>query len=221
MLKWQKTREKKMNSNLLPIAKDGWGYISYSIIAFLVFWFLGCDFLQFFSFLIILLFLYIFRNPERQMPSLEKGGIISPVDGTITSITELQDNDFSHMISIESSYCNVSILRSPIKSNVKSINVLNGAKLSKSSKLSSKLNGSVEFLFEDNNSNVIKVTHQGMLNFSDIKFDAFVSKGLIQGSRYGVMTRGITNIYFPKNTKIDVTVGSKLKACESIVGYLY
>ncbi len=210
-----------MKNNLLPLAKEGWSYVAYSFIAFLVLGFLDLEFLQFFSFLAILLFLYIFRNPEREVPSFEKGGIVSPVDGVITSIQELHDSNFSYKISIESSYFNVSILRTPIESNLKSINVLRGAKLSKLSKLRDKLNENVEFVFEDSNSNKIKVTHQNVLGFSDIKFDAFVSKRLVQGSRYGLMTKGITNVYFPKNTKLDVVVGMELKACESIMAYLY
>lgn len=210
-----------MKNNLLPLAKEGWSYVAYSFIAFLVLGFLDLEFLQFFSFLAILLFLYIFRNPEREVPSFEKGGIVSPVDGVITSIQELHDSNFSYKISIESSYFNVSILRTPIESNLKSINLLRGAKLSKLSKLRDKLNENVEFVFEDSNSNKIKVTHQNVLGFSDIKFDAFVSKRLVQGSRYGLMTKGITNVYFPKNTKLDVVVGMELKACESIMAYLY
>ncbi len=210
-----------MNNNLLPLAKEGWSYVAYSLITFLVLGFLDLEFLQFFSFLAILLFLYIFRNPERQIPSLEKGGIISPVDGVITSIEELQGNDFLYKVVIESSYFDVSVLRAPIESNVKSINILKGANLSKFSDLSDKLNEKVELVFEDVDLNTIKVIHQNTLGFNDIKFDSFVSKKLVQGSRYGVMTKGITNIYFPKNTKLDVTVGMELKACESIIGYLY
>ncbi|MCF6330112.1 MAG: phosphatidylserine decarboxylase [Sulfurimonas sp.] len=210
-----------MNNNLLPLAKEGWSYVAYSTITFLVLGFLDLEFLQFFSFLAILLFLYIFRNPERQMPSLEKGGIISPVDGVVTCVEELQGNDFSYKVGIESSYFDVSILRAPIESSVKSINILKGAKLSKFSDLSDKLNESIELVFEDADSNTIKIIHQNTLGFSDIKFDSFVSKKLVQGSRYGVMTKGITNIYFQKNTKLNVTVGMELKACESIIGYLY
>ncbi len=210
-----------MNNNLFPIAKEGWRYIVYSIIAFLVLGFLDFEFLQFFSFLIILLFLYIFRNPERQIPSFEKGGVTSPVDGTITSIQELKDHNYSYKITIESSYFDLSILRSPIESSVKSVDILRGAKLPKLPNLSDKLNENMEIVFEDINSNKIKITHQNILGFSDIKSDAFVSKRFIQGSRYGVMTKGITNVYFPKNTKLDVVVGIKLKACESIIAHLY
>lgn len=213
-----------MKNNLLPVAKEGWGYILYSLIAFLVLGILDLELLQFFSFLMILLFLYIFRNPEREVPPLEKAGILSPVDGVVTSIQEIQeiqDGGFSQKISIQSSYFDVSILRTPIEARIKNINVLRGAKLSKSSNLSTKLNESVEFIFEDTNSNMIKISHQNILSFNSIEFDAFVFKKLAQGSRYGVMTKGITNIYFPKNTKIDVSVGAKLKACESIIGYFY
>jgi len=210
-----------MNNNLLPIAKEGWSYVAYSFIAFLVLGFLDLEFLQFFSFLTILLFLYIFRNPERQMPSFEKGGVISPVDGTITSIQELKDHNYSYKITIESSYFDVSILRAPIESSIKSIDILKGAKLSKLSNLSDKLNEKMELVFEDINSNKIKVTHQNILGFSDIKSDAFISKKFVQGSRYGVMTKGITSVYFPKNTKLDVATGMELKAGESIIAHLY
>jgi len=87
--------------------------------------------------------------------------------------------------------------------------------------LSNKLNENIEFVFENSNLNKIKIAHQNILNFDEIKFDAFVGKKLTQGARYGVLLKGNTDIYIPKNTKIDLVVGVKLKACESIIGYLY
>jgi len=210
-----------MNNNLFPIAKEGWSFIIYSFISFLILGFFDLEFLQFFAFLAVLFFLFIFRNPERQMPSFEKGGIVSPVDGVVTSIQEIQDDDYSHKISIESTYFDVSILRSPIESKLISIDILRGASLSKSSTLYDKLNENIKFVFEDASSNKIKVSHQNILSFDEIKFDAFIGKKLIQGSRYGVMPKGITNIYLPKNTKLDVVVGVELKASESLIAYLY
>ena len=210
-----------MSNNLFPIAKEGWNYVIYSFLAFLVLWFLDLEFLQFFAFLAILFFLFIYRNPERQMPSFEKGGIVSPVDGIVTSIKEIQNDEYSHKISIESAYFDVSILRSPIEAKIVNIDISRGASLAKSSNLSNKLNENIEFVFENSNLNKIKISHQNILSFDEIKFDVFVGKKLIQGARYGVLPKGITNIYLPKNTKTNLIVGVKLKACESLIGYLY
>jgi len=121
-----------MSNNLFPIAKEGWNYVIYSFLAFLVLWFLDLEFLQFFAFLAILFFLFIYRNPERQMPSFEKGGIVSPVDGIVTSIKEIQNDEYSHKISIESAYFDVSILRSPIEAKIVNIDISRGASLAKS-----------------------------------------------------------------------------------------
>jgi len=205
-----------MNNNFFPISKEGWKYVGVTFGAFLLLGVLDLDFLQFFSFLAVLFFLYVFRNPERQIPAVENGGITSPVDGTVNAINELEN---TIEITIQSSYNDVSVLRAPIGSSVKNICEEKGASLSSKSTKSKLLNEKLILTFEDAQQRQLRVSHLSVLNFSEISYDLISSQKLIQGSRYGVMPKGITTIEVPKTSKINLRIGSQVKACESIIAY--
>ena len=207
-----------MNNNLFPISKEAWKYIAVSLAVFIVLGVLDMDFLQFFSFLLAMFFIYIYRNPERQMPTFEKGGIISPVDGRIIDIKEHENGAD---IVIDSSYYDVSVLRVPIGSVVNDICEQKGASLSRNSSKSDKLNENLSLRFEYTDKKFVDVTHKSALNFAGISYDLFKSQKVVQGSRYGVMPKGITTISLPKESKLNVAIATEVKACETILGYLY
>lgn len=206
-----------MNNNLFPISKEGWSYIGYSVALFLVLGFFDLEFLQFFSFLLILFFLYVFRNPEREMPAFEKGGVVSPVDGRVTDIHE---DTKTTQITLESNYLDVSVLRVPIGSVISEIKEQKGASLSKNSLKSKFLNEQLNISFEDSQKRVVNVSHVVNLNFLGVLHYLINSQKVIQGSRYGVMLKGTTVVSIPKNSKVNVQIGSEVKACESVIAYL-
>jgi len=208
-----------MKSNLLPIAKEGWNYIAYSFVAFIVFSILDLELFEFISFLILMFLIFVFRNPERELPRFGDNSVVSPVDGTVLAIDEVQDSDFAYKVTIDSSYKDVAILRAPIDANMNSINKQSGTRLSSNSLLSNKLNENATIVFEDKNSNKVKVFHMLKQSFSEIKIDAIKSQNLFQSSRYGVMIDGITTVYLPQNFRLNITVGNELKASESLIGY--
>jgi phosphatidylserine decarboxylase len=205
------------NNNLYPISKEGWSYLGYSVALFIVLGFLDLEFLQFFSFLLVMFFIYVYRNPERQIMALEKDGIVSPVDGKVIDIVK-SDNKIN--ITIDSSYHDVSLLRVPAGATLKSKKEFKGASLSKNSLKSELLNEKLILEFEDSKKRVIEVAHISNLNFAGISHDLIESQKLIQGTRYGMMLKGTTKISLPKDSKINLIVGSEVKACESIIGYL-
>ncbi|WP_373072455.1 phosphatidylserine decarboxylase [Sulfurimonas sp.] len=206
-----------MKNNLFPISKEGWNYIAYAVVLFLVLGFLDLEFLQFFAFVGIMFFIYIYRNPERQIMALEKGGVVSPVDG---NVSDLQEDKNSTILTIESSYHDVSVLRVPISCVVKNIKAIRGSSLGKNSSKSEILNEKLTIDFEDEQKRVISISHLSTLNFANISHDLSESQKLIQGFRYGVMPKGITKIILPKGSKVNVNIGDELKGCESIIAYL-
>lgn len=208
-----------MKNNLLPIAKEGWNNIFYSIVFLVAFSIIGLDFLAFISFIIIIFFLFIYRNPERVVPVMENNSIVSPVDGIVLSIEEVDDSEYAYKVEIDSSYLDVSILRVPFTATVNYINYTSGAKLSRFSPLASKLNEKAEIVFEDTNSNKIKITHILKQSIDKIKIDIYKDQKFIQGSRYAFMTNGITTIYFPQKSRLNLNIGNEIKASQSLVGY--
>jgi len=208
-----------MKNNLFPIAKEGWKFIGFSIFALVLFNILDLDFLGLLSFLAMLFFIFVFRNPEREAPSFQSNSVVSPVDGEIVSIEEIMDLDYAYKVEIDSSYFNVSVLRTPLSSSVKSLNIQRGSRLSKNNKLMQQINEKAEIIFEDNEGNRLKLVHVLKRSFDSININATESKYFLQGSRYGLMLDGITTIYLPQNFRLNITIGNEVKASETLIGY--
>ena len=208
-----------MNFKLFPVAKEGWRYIGYSFLLFVVLSVLDLEFLAFFLFLLTLFFIFLFRNPERELPRFEKNSVISPVDGTVISIDELNNSEYAYKITVDSSYLDVSILRSPVSGSVYSIDKVHGTRLDINNQLAGKLNENVEVVFEDSNSNKLKVSHLLKQSIDGIKTDIINSQNTTQTSRYGVMINGLITIYLPSNFRLNISVGNEIKGAETLVGY--
>lgn len=223
MPRWLKklTEENRMKNNLLPIAKEGWNYVIGSVIAFLVFALLDFDFLEFFSFLAILFFLFVFRNPEREHLLYQEESVVAPVDGTVSSIEEIVDDGYiGYKVVIEGSYLNVGLLRAPFTATLEDVINKKGARLSGLSPLSETLNEQAELVFSDKKSlNKLKIIHRLKQSFAPINIDANANQTMMQGSRYGLMVNGTTTLCLPKNFRLNVSIGSELVASETLVGY--
>lgn len=211
--------EKKMNNNLLPIAKEGFSRIGFAILAYAIFALLDFDLLEFFSFLLILFFVFVYRNPERMLPSLEKMSVLSPVDGVLLSIEELENDEYLYKLEINSNYLNVSLLRAPFNGVLEHVDIKHGARLSQDTALSREINERVELVLEDQSKNKIKVSHMLKQSFDEIKLNVISKQNLIQGSRYGLMVNGITTIYLPQNFRLNVSVGQEMGASQTLIGY--
>jgi len=208
-----------MNNNLLPIAKEGFSRIGFTILAFIIFAIFDFEILEFISFVALLFFIFAYRNPERMTPVFEQMSVVSPVDGTLLSIEELSDDEYAYKLEINSSYLNVSLLRTPLNSNIKEIDIKHGARLPYEAPLAKDLNERVELIFQDANDNNVKISHMLKQSFDDIKLDAITKQNVVQGSRYGLMVNGITTIYLPQNFRLNVSVGQELSASETLIGY--
>ena len=138
-----------IHNNLYPIAKEGWRKIAALFLAFLVCIALDLDGLEFIFFILTLFVIYIYRNPERAVAEYQKGNLVSPVDGVLAYIEEIDDENYKYKIGVYSSYMDVSVLRVPYSAKVLSCKVQRGARLFAGSKLFSKLNENVSITLED------------------------------------------------------------------------
>lgn len=214
---------KRMRSNLLPIAKEGWSYLGGAFVAMLIFTLLKFTFLEFFAFLAILFFIFVFRNPERETLLYQQGSVVSPVDGTVLSIEEIdstESSEYAYKVEIDSNYLNVSLLRSPFGAVVQSVSLQRGARLAHAASLSNCLNENAVLLFQDRDSkNSVKIVHVLKESFKSIELDVINLGQLQQGARYGFMFNGVTTLYLPSNFRLNISVGSELRASESLLGY--
>jgi len=210
-----------MKSNLLPIAKEGWNYLTYSVSALVLFTILDLDLLQLFAFLTTLFFLFIFRNPERENMLYQQNSVVSPVDGVVSSIEELQgENSYAYKVGIEGSYMNVALLRAPFTSTLQNLELQRGARLSDMKSLSKSINENAVLTFNDeDSSNKMKIVHRLKQSIKGIDLDVIKGQRVIQGSRYGLVVNGTTELYLPHNFRLNVDVGNELRASESLIGY--
>jgi phosphatidylserine decarboxylase len=208
-----------MKSNLFVVAKEGWKFIGYAVVAVFIFSILDLGLLEFFSFMAIVFFIFVFRNPEREAPPFQSDSVVSPVDGVVLSMEELTNSEYAYKITIDSNYLNVSLLRAPLSASIKSLNIKKGARLQKNSELLKKINSQTEIVFEDYQANKLKVKHILKRSFDETRLDLIENQELRQGERYGVMLNGMTVIYLPQNFRLNITVGNELKASQSLIGY--
>ncbi|ABB44946.1 putative phosphatidylserine decarboxylase [Sulfurimonas denitrificans DSM 1251] len=210
-----------MRNNLLPIAKEGWSYVIGAVVAFIIFTFFDFDFLEFLAFLATLFFVFVFRNPEREYAIYQENSVVSPVDGTVVSIEELHNDEHKgYKVEIDTSYLNVALLRVPFTSNLESIRISKGTRLSAHSPLSNSINENAELVFNDIKlSNKMRVVHKLKQSFKAIDIDIIEAQNIMQGARYGLMINGITTLYLPENFRLNIGLGSELSASESLIGY--
>lgn len=208
-----------MRNNLFIIAKSGWSYIGYTALAFVIFSILDLDLLAFASFLLTVFFIYVFRNPEKEMPFFQPNSVVAPADGVVTTIQELEDSEYAYKIDIESSYFNIGVLRFPMDARVETVTVVKGSRVAKNSKLFALLNEYAELVFVDNAENRVKVLHRLKKSFSSIDIDLVQNQELMQRTRYGTMVNGVTSIYLKSNFRVNVSVGQQTSASETLIGY--
>lgn len=208
-----------MKNNLFPVAKEGWSKIGYSFLAFIIAVILDFDILQFLFFLFTLFLVYIYRNPERLAPHFQSGSVVSPADGIIRSIEEIEEDGYSYKITIDTGYLDVSVLRTPSLSKVSEMNLVHGTKLSHAYQLSDKLNENASIVFEDEQKNKIKVVHRVKQSLDALHISLQTDQEVSQGTRYGVMVYGTTTLYLPQNFRMDIKVGDEISASDTLIGY--
>ncbi|MFK5937103.1 MAG: phosphatidylserine decarboxylase [Sulfurimonas sp.] len=208
-----------MKSNLFPISQVGLKYMVYSFALFTLFVILDFDFFALIFFVLIFLFAYIYRNPERELLIFEKNSFLAPVDGEVIAITELKDKDYGYKIEVNNSYLDVAVLRAPFDSKLEDVFIQKGARLSLDSSLAQTLNENVTLVFSNANASKVKIKH--ILKQSITTFDITVKKSQFvhQTARYGTMPNGVSEIYIPRNFRLNINVGTKLLACETLIGY--
>ena len=210
---------KVMKNNLLPISSAGFKYVASAFLAFIIFSIFDIEFLALLSFILMIAFGLMFRNPEREVPSFEKNSLVSPVDGSVVSIDDIQDSEYAYKLEIDTTYLNVGVLRTPLDSTLQSVIARKGSRLGNDSILSNSINENAELIFVDESSNSVKVVHTLKRSFDDISIDVKNSQSVKQASRYGTMINGTTTVYLPKNFRLNVTLGNELEGSQTLIGY--
>ena len=166
--------------------------------------------------------MFFFRNPERVPEDESKGAIISPSDGEIIEIVDAISpiiEEAMIKISIRLSIFDVHVQRSPIEGEMIAKEYIHGLFLSLNSNKASKLNEQNRVLFKNGNANIVVNQIAGFITRRIVDFRGCGRVKLAE--RYGMIMFGSqVDLYVPKNTKIKVTEFQKVKAGESLIGFI-
>jgi phosphatidylserine decarboxylase len=166
---------------------------------------------------------FFFRDPERNIPE-GKGIFVSPADGKVIRIKDVYKNDFlkaeSKEISIFMSLFDVHVNRAPCDGNVSLIKHSPGRFLVAHKDAASMENENTIMVLDGKDG---KILVRQVAGFLARRIVCRVSAGdvLRRGERYGMIKFGSRlDVYLPKDTKIKVTLGDKVKAGETVIGIL-
>ena len=171
-------------------------------------------------FIVLLVFLIIFfRDPIRECPN-EKNNIISPADGKIIKIEEIDDPDVGKavIISIFLNVFNVHVNRMPISGKFSMVKHYDGKFLAAFDHKASNENERTEILIKSKIGN-IKLKQVAGLVARRILCYAIPNEKMKMGSRLGFIRFGSrTDLIIPKDVNLAVELGQKVKGNNTVIG---
>ena len=167
-------------------------------------------------------FAYFFRDPERDIPP-EPGVIVSPADGVVIRVDEVQESEFLHgparYVAIFMNVFDVHVNRAPVAAVVREMRHRPGEYKAASRQDAAGRNEQQALMLENEaGRRVLVVQIAGLLARRII---AFVKPGqsLARGERLGLICFGSrVDLYLPGDSQIQVKTGDRVKAGSSIIG---
>jgi len=212
-----------MRNNRTPIAAEGFPFIAIASLITLLLVLFAWKVAAALALGVTLFIVYFFRNPQRIIPGIDNA-VAAPADGVIIYLGNAHEEHLDAemlKISIFMSVFNVHVNRVPFTGRVLDV-------FRKSGKFLDARNERATF--ENEQSGIILETEKGVkLVFIQVagliarRIISYPRKGdmLRRGDRYGLIRFGSrVDIYLPKNIVLQVAVGEKTVAGETILGCL-
>lgn len=163
-----------------------------------------------------------FRDPIRNSP-LDISLIVSPADGKVVRIDEVNDNKVgknSTRISIFLNVFNVHVNRTPLTAEIEEVSYKVGNFKAAFDHKASDENERTNILFNSSKINYRVLQIAGLIA-RRIHCYAQVGKEMKKGDRLGfIMFGSRTDIIFPNSIEVKVKIGEKVKGGETIIGKL-
>lgn len=205
-----------------PVVREGYIYIAAALFLAVVMYF-GFGVAVAVPFVVLACyFTYFFRNPDRTIPT-DEHLVVSPADGTVQDVVELEDDDFVKgpctKIIIFLSVFNVHVNRSPIAGEIKCQKYVCG-RFRPAYKDEVGFENERHMLGIENEKGFrVTVTQiAGILArriVSWVTLDDSMSKGQV----YGLIKFGsCTELVVPRNVEVLVKKGDKVRGGESVLG---
>ena len=213
-----------MHTPRVPLASEGYPFILFSAFATLSFSLLGLVVPALGALLLTAFVTYFFRDPARVLPE-ETDAIVSPADGKVIVVRELDDDCFLHervhKISIFMNVINVHVNRIPLAGTVERV-VLTPGRFYAADKDKAVLH---------NERCALTVATPAGARYAVVQIAGLIARRIVcraepgdrvtAGQRYGMIRFGSRlDLYLPLATEIRVREGELVRAGESVLGLL-
>lgn len=207
-----------------PLAKEGYPFIGATAFITLLCAILGYEVATFVSCVLTFFVVFFFRDPERFTPE-DANGIICPADGKIIVIENMFDDKFLHgnvrKVSIFMNVFNVHVNRSPVSGTVEKIIHTPGAFYSADSEKGALQNEHCAALITTANGTKMACVQVAGLIARRIVCWLEPGDSVEKGKRIGLIRFGSrVDLYLPTSATINVQLGDKVKAGETILGHI-
>jgi len=213
-----------MKKPRIPVALEGYPFIGFAALATVVAALLEFNLAALLGLGTTGFVLYFFRDPERLTPD-EKDVIVSPADGKIILIDRVFDDRFVkehvYKISIFMNVFNAHVNRIPFPGRVEEIVYSPGRFYAADSE-----QGGLE-----NEYCAVTLTTPGERRLAVVQVAGLLARRIVcwlekgdeveRGQRFGLIRFGSrVDIYLPQHAHLEVETGQKVRAGETILGYL-
>lgn len=196
------------------IAKEGYKYLLIFGILFLIAIVFG-EF-EWLFFVILLIILFLFREPNRAISSNDEFAILSPIDGKIISIEKISyfDTECTQIVICKTIF-GAGAIKAPCDMNLVEFKQRHGLFLCSFMKAANFLNERALYIAVKGKNKIALRLISGAMsrNLYAEKFDSIKA-----GEKFGFMSDGKVALILPANTRISVVVGERLKA-SSLIGF--
>lgn len=211
--------------NKLPVAWEGIPFIATSIVFTSIFFIFHWIFLAIPMTVLSLFITYFFRDPQRPQVHDEMA-ILTPADGKILSIETLNNGDNrcrdkAIKVSIFMSLFNAHINRIPIRGTIADLSYHPGKFFS--------ANRDKALLYNEHNVVTLRTNSKKEIVLVQIagliarRISCWIKKGdyVESGQRFGLIRFGSRlEVYLPPDSIITVKKGEKVKAGQTLIGYI-
>jgi len=213
-------------NNRWPVAKEGIPFILVSSGLTLLLACLGLFYISIPIGVIALFIIFFFRDPERRHARGGDKAVLTPADGTVLEVQHLnnQDNPIGQSavkVSIFMSIFNVHVNRIPIGGTIENISYHPGKFFSANLDKASKENeNNTITLKTENAERIVCIQIAGLIAR---RIACWIKKGdrVKTGQRFGLIRFGSRlEVYLPGNSSVAVQVRQKVKAGQTVIGYL-
>ena len=205
-----------------PVVREGYIYIAAALFLAVVMYF-GFGVAVRVPFVVLACyFTYFFRNPDRTIPT-DEHLVVSPADGTVQDVVELEDDDFVKgpctKIIIFLSVFNVHVNRSPIAGEIKCQKYVCG-------RFRPAYKDEVGF---ENERHMLGIENEKGFRVTVTQIAGILARRIVswvtlddnmsKGQVYGLIKFGsCTELVVPRNVEVLVKKGDKVRGGESVLG---